>query len=203
MRNRSLRFVCDMVTLRVEVADSLFTHGCAEGTLLRMPVAHGEGCYFADAETLRDLNEYRQVILRYADRDGRVVRRGQSERIRSKISPGFAIGTEMFLDLMPHPDRACDERLGSADGAKDISVDDADDCCPAKSGRVAKPSASHREPLRYRNRYRGGEDVYGHSAFATSSRIRKILRRIQANMLWRPPRRRASARGKQRWSFYR
>src|SRR6266702_7685720 len=66
VRNRSLRFVCDMATVRVEVDDSPFTHDCPKGTLLRMPVAHGEGCFFADAETLRDLNANGQVILRYA-----------------------------------------------------------------------------------------------------------------------------------------
>jgi phosphoribosylformylglycinamidine synthase I len=62
VRNRSLRFVCDMVTTRVEVDDSPFTHGCQKGSLLRLPIAHGEGCFFANAETLRDLNENRQVI---------------------------------------------------------------------------------------------------------------------------------------------
>src|SRR2546430_1167051 len=72
VRNRSLHFVCDMVTTRVEVADSLFTHGCGEGTLLRLPVAHGEGCFFADEATLRALNERRQIILRYATADGRI-----------------------------------------------------------------------------------------------------------------------------------
>src|SRR5205823_1926273 len=73
VRNRSLRFVCDSVTLRVELPDSAFTHGCSEGSLLRMPVAHGEGCYFAVEETLSDLNENRRVIMRYADSNGRVV----------------------------------------------------------------------------------------------------------------------------------
>src|SRR3989440_12308973 len=67
VRNRSLRFVCDMVTTRVEVPDSPFTHGSSEGTLLRMPIAHGAGGYFADAETLRQLNEDRQVIVRYCN----------------------------------------------------------------------------------------------------------------------------------------
>src|SRR5262249_58252758 len=52
VRNRSLRFVCEMVSTRVEVDDSPFTHGCPKGTLLRLPVAHGEGCFFADEATL-------------------------------------------------------------------------------------------------------------------------------------------------------
>src|SRR5207244_12818886 len=73
VRNRSLRLGCEMVTLRVEVPDSPFTHGCPEGTVFRMPIAHGEGCYFADAQTLHELNHNRQVIMRYADDRGRVV----------------------------------------------------------------------------------------------------------------------------------
>ena len=55
VRNQSLRFVCEMVTTRVEVADSVFTHGCPEGTLLRLPVAHGEGRFFAEPDTLREI----------------------------------------------------------------------------------------------------------------------------------------------------
>src|SRR3977135_2187217 len=72
VRNRSLRFVCETGTTRVEVPDSPFTHGLPEGSLLRLPVAHGEGCFFADPETLRKLNEDRQVILRYADSQGSI-----------------------------------------------------------------------------------------------------------------------------------
>src|SRR6266446_9175431 len=67
VRNRSLRFVCDMVAARVEVADSPFTRGMPVGTLLRLPVAHGEGCYYADEATLHELNERQQVLLRYCD----------------------------------------------------------------------------------------------------------------------------------------
>src|SRR5215210_5492334 len=70
MRNRSLRFVCDMVTTRVEADQSPFTLGVPKWTLLRLPVAHGEGCFFADEATLRELNEQRQVILRYVDAQG-------------------------------------------------------------------------------------------------------------------------------------
>jgi phosphoribosylformylglycinamidine synthase I len=73
VRNRSLRFICEMVTTRVEVDNSAFTHDCPKGTLLRLPIAHGEGCFFADTGTLRQLNQDRQVILRYSDRQGRIV----------------------------------------------------------------------------------------------------------------------------------
>ena len=68
VRNRSLHFVCEMVNLRVEVSDTAFTRGMPVGTLLRIPVAHGEGCFFADPTTLRELNTHRQIILRYAER---------------------------------------------------------------------------------------------------------------------------------------
>ncbi len=68
-----------MVTMRVEVDDSPFTHGCPKGSLLRMPVAHGEGCFFADPETLRELNANRQVILRYADSGRPDCSRSESE----------------------------------------------------------------------------------------------------------------------------
>src|SRR6266487_1747956 len=70
VRNRGLRFVCDMVRLRIEVSDSAFTHRSPPGTILRMPIAHGEGCYFADANTLRELNANGQVVMRYCDATG-------------------------------------------------------------------------------------------------------------------------------------
>jgi len=117
VRNRSLRFVCDMVTMRVELPDSLFTHCCSEGTLLRMPVAHGEGCFFADAETLRELNQNRQVILRYSDREGRIIPEANPNGSIENIA-GICNRERNVFGLMPHPDRASDARLGSADGAK-------------------------------------------------------------------------------------
>jgi len=117
VRNRGLRFVCDMVTMRVEVPDSPFTHGCLEGSLLRMPIAHGEGCFYADPETLRKLNEDRQVILRYADSQGRVVPEANPNGSIENIA-GICNRARNVFGLMPHPDRASDERLSSADGAK-------------------------------------------------------------------------------------
>src|SRR5256714_11399807 len=103
VRNRSLRFVCDMVTTRIEVADSAFTHGLAEGTLLRLPIAHGEGCYFADAETLRELNQNRQVILRYADASGRIVPEANPNGSIENIA-GICNRERNVFGLMPHPD---------------------------------------------------------------------------------------------------
>jgi phosphoribosylformylglycinamidine synthase I len=117
VRNQSLRFVCDLVFTRVEVVDSAFTHRCPEGTLLCLPVAHGEGRFFADSKTLRGLNENRQVILRYADRQGRIVTEANPNGSAENIA-GVCNREGNVFGLMPHPDRATDERLGSADGVK-------------------------------------------------------------------------------------
>src|ERR1051325_9006316 len=117
VRNRSLRFVCEMVTTRVETDDSPFMHDSPEGSLLRLPVAHGEGCYYADAMTLKQLNLNRQIILRYADKTGRIVPEANPNGSIENIA-GICNQERNVFGLMPHPDRASDERLGSADGAK-------------------------------------------------------------------------------------
>lgn len=117
VRNRSLRFVCDMVTTRVEVSDSPFTHGCPKGSLLRLPLAHGEGCFFTDEKTLQELNLNGQVILRYTDKSGQVVPEANPNGSIENIA-GICNRERNVFGLMPHPDRASDARLGSADGAK-------------------------------------------------------------------------------------
>jgi phosphoribosylformylglycinamidine synthase subunit PurQ / glutaminase len=117
VRNRSLRFVCDMATVRVETSDSPFTQGCAAGTILRIPIAHGEGCFFADNKTLRELNDRQEVLLRYSDRDGRATPEANPNGSIQNIA-GICNRERNVFGLMPHPDRACEERLGSVDGAK-------------------------------------------------------------------------------------
>ena len=117
VRNRSLHFVCDMVTTRVEVADSPFTRGLPVGALLRLPVAHGEGCYYADEKTLRELNERRQIILRYCDAAGGIVPEANPNGSVENIG-GICNREGNVFGLMPHPDRACQERLGSSDGRR-------------------------------------------------------------------------------------
>ena len=117
VRNRSLRFVCELVTLRVEIPDSAFTHGCPEGTLLRMPIAHGEGCYVADPKTLRELNNEGRIIMRYANDRGEIVPEANPNGSIENIA-GISNREGNVFGLMPHPDRACDVRLGSADGRR-------------------------------------------------------------------------------------
>jgi phosphoribosylformylglycinamidine synthase len=106
-----------MVTTRVEVDDSPFTYGCPKGTLLRLPVAHGEGCFFADPQTLRELDANEQVILRYVDSRGEPVPEANPNGSIQNVA-GICNSERNVFGLMPHPDRASDPRLGSADGAK-------------------------------------------------------------------------------------
>src|ERR1041384_735452 len=117
VRNRSLHFVCEMVMTRVEVADTPFTRGLPVGALLRLPVAHGEGCYYADEKRLRELNERQQIILRYCDAVGQIVPEANPNGSVENIA-GICNREGNVFGLMPHPDRACEERLGSADGSK-------------------------------------------------------------------------------------
>lgn len=115
VRNRTLRFVCEMANVRVESTHSPFTHRCGEGSLLRLPVAHGEGCFFADEATLRELNANQQILLRYVDARGELVPEANPNGSVENIA-GICNTRRNVFGLMPHPDRACDERLGSADG---------------------------------------------------------------------------------------
>ena len=115
VRNRSLRFVCDLVTLSVEVPDSAFTHGCAEGSLLRMPIAHGEGCYFADEETLSQLKANDRILWQYCNAQGEVTDAANPNGSLQNIA-GICNEKRNVAGLMPHPERACEAILGSADG---------------------------------------------------------------------------------------
>jgi phosphoribosylformylglycinamidine synthase I len=117
VRNRKLHFICELLTLRVEVPDSAFTHSCPQGSIVRLPIAHGEGCYFADEKTLRDLNDRRQIILRYSTADGRIEPSANPNGSVENIA-GIVNREGNVFGLMPHPDRACEARLGSADGLK-------------------------------------------------------------------------------------
>ncbi len=108
LRNESLKFICKFVTLRVESTDSPFTKKAKKGGLLRIPVAHGEGNYFADAGTLAELNKNSQVLVRYVDNPN-----GSLENIA-----GICNKERNVFGLMPHPERASEEELGSTDGRR-------------------------------------------------------------------------------------
>ncbi len=107
MRNASLRFICRTVGLSVESGQSAFTSGWARGRAIRLPVAHHDGNYFADAETLARLNGEGRVALRYTEEVN-----GAAERIAGILSENRRV-----LGMMPHPERAISPELGGSDGA--------------------------------------------------------------------------------------
>ncbi|CAN5123047.1 phosphoribosylformylglycinamidine synthase subunit PurQ [soil metagenome] len=108
IRNRSLRFASRSVRLRVEATDSFWTSGYQAGQLLRVPIAHGEGCYVADEATLDALETSRRVAFRYM---GEASPNGSARNIAGIVSEAGNV-----LGMMPHPERAVDESLGSTDG---------------------------------------------------------------------------------------
>ena len=119
-RNASLRFVCRQVYLRVEETDSPFTSAAKKGQLLRMPVKHGEGCYYADAVTLERLRKKRQVLLRYVDAKGRPLPAANPNGSLDNIA-GVCNEERNVFGLMPHPEDASEKILGSEDGLKIFS----------------------------------------------------------------------------------
>ncbi len=115
VRNEKLHFVCRDTWLRVETAETPFTNRCAAGDILKIPVAHGEGRYTADTETLAELNANGQVVLRYTEANGQVSPAANPNGSMENIA-GVCNAARNVFGLMPHPDRATEQRLGSEDG---------------------------------------------------------------------------------------
>jgi phosphoribosylformylglycinamidine synthase I len=115
LRNAGLKFRCEHVHVRVEHTDTPFTAACRPGQVLRLPIAHGEGNYFADDATIRELEERRQVIFRYVTRDGEATADANPNGSLDNIA-GLCNRSRNVVGLMPHPERACELSLGSADG---------------------------------------------------------------------------------------
>ena len=116
VRNRDLHFVCDFVNVRVERADTAFTARARQGQVLRLPVKHGEGCYYADPALLARLERNRQVVLRYCDASGAV---GGPANPNGSLCDVAGIVNERgnVFGLMPHPEHAVEPALGGTDGA--------------------------------------------------------------------------------------
>lgn len=115
IRNRSLHFVCQHQHVRVENISNPFLHLAQTGGLLRIPIAHGEGSYTADPATLRELNLKGRVLLRYTDPIGAATDAANPNGSAENIAGICNEGRNVF-GLMPHPERACDPRLGSNEG---------------------------------------------------------------------------------------
>ena len=115
MRNECLQYRCQSTHLLVENAETTFTRALRVGQVLTMPISHGEGKYHADPETLRALNQRHQVVFRYATAEGKVTRAANPNGSAENIA-GIVNEEGTVLGLMPHPERACETALGSADG---------------------------------------------------------------------------------------
>ena len=115
IRNHGLRFRHVEVTLRVECADTVLTIGCERGRLLRLPIAHGEGQFVADDETLARLEGDGRVVFRYVDGDGRATDAANPNGSQCNIA-GICNSAGNVVGLMPHPERATSPLLGSDDG---------------------------------------------------------------------------------------
>ena len=115
LRNRTLHFLHRDVHLRAEAVDTPFTSRLKQGQVIRLPIAHGEGNYFADAETLKRLNGEGRVVLRYTDPDGRLSDEwnynGSIEAVAGIVSEGRNV-----MGLMPHPERYVEAAVGGRDG---------------------------------------------------------------------------------------
>ncbi len=115
IRNKGLKFICEHVSVRVETSDSPFTNACRTGQVLRIPIAHGEGCYFAEPAVIAELERDHRVLVRYCTKDGKVTTTANPNGSVSNIAGICNAGRNVF-GLMPHPERASEAVLGSEDG---------------------------------------------------------------------------------------
>ena len=115
LRNRSLQYRCEHVHVRVERNDTPWTSLCAPGLVMRIPIAHGEGNYYAAPEVIDRLEKNGQVIFRYATAAGEITDDANPNGSLHNIA-GICNGRRNVVALMPHPERACEPVLGSGDG---------------------------------------------------------------------------------------
>jgi phosphoribosylformylglycinamidine synthase len=115
IRNRDLHFICEHVYVRVETSDTPFTNELPSGSVRRLPIAHAEGNYVCDDATLDVLRRDERVVFRYCDAAGNATAASNPNGSRDNIA-GICNATRNVLGLMPHPERACEDLLGSSDG---------------------------------------------------------------------------------------
>jgi phosphoribosylformylglycinamidine synthase len=115
LRNRDLKFHCEHVHVKVERTDTPFTVRASAGQVLSLPIAHGEGNYFAEQQTLEQLESAGRIIFRYCDSSGQVTDAANPNGSLKNIA-GICNEARNVVGLMPHPERACESPLGSKDG---------------------------------------------------------------------------------------
>ena len=115
LHNENLRFVCKQVFIKTEQTDTPFTHGIEKGRVLTIPVAHGEGNFTAAEKVLKEIEDNNQVVFRYCDAEGNVNTDFNPNGSIHNIA-GICNKQRNVLGMMPHPERACEKKLGSDDG---------------------------------------------------------------------------------------
>jgi phosphoribosylformylglycinamidine synthase subunit PurQ / glutaminase len=116
IRNRDLHFICDHIRVRAETTETPFTNQLKAGSVLRIPIAHAEGNYVCDDATLEELEREDRVVFRYCDERGEATIEANPNGSRDNIA-GICNRERNVLGLMPHPERACEDLLGSSDGS--------------------------------------------------------------------------------------
>ncbi|MDX2203849.1 MAG: phosphoribosylformylglycinamidine synthase subunit PurQ [Hyphomicrobiaceae bacterium] len=117
MRNASLKFVCKDVLLKVEQTDTMFTRAYGKGEVIRVPIGHAEGNYFADADTLARLEGEGRVVFRYVDAAGKATAEANPNGAQNNIA-GICDGNRRVLGMMPHPERLFEPLQGGTDGRR-------------------------------------------------------------------------------------
>jgi phosphoribosylformylglycinamidine synthase subunit PurQ / glutaminase len=116
LRNSGLKFICEHVSVRVEQTDTPFTAACRQGQVLRIPINHGEGNYYAPDDLLDRLERDRRVIFRYVDAASGEPTSAANPNGAARNIAGICSERRNVVGMMPHPERACEPILGSADG---------------------------------------------------------------------------------------
>jgi phosphoribosylformylglycinamidine synthase len=117
VRNASLQYICRDLHLRVERQDTPYTNRIKQGSVLKIPIGHGEGCYYAPDAVLQELAKKRQVVFRYCDPKGEITPESNPNGSLQAIA-GICNEKGNVLGMMPHPDRCAEEVLGNADGQR-------------------------------------------------------------------------------------
>jgi phosphoribosylformylglycinamidine synthase len=112
-----LSYICEWVRIRVETTRTRFTAACSQGETLRIPIKHGEGCYVADDEMLKQLADNDQIVFRYVNEDGETTEAANPNGALHNIA-GVTNARRNVVGLMPHPEHAVEALLGSEDGRK-------------------------------------------------------------------------------------
>jgi len=115
IRNRDLNFICEHLCVSVETSDTPYTNEMTPGSVLRIPIAHAEGNYVCDDATLAELQREDRIVFRYCEPDGAITEAANPNGSRDNIA-GICNHSRNVLGLMPHPERACEDLLGSSDG---------------------------------------------------------------------------------------